>query len=195
MKKLFTLLIFCLISFYVNGQEVVDAKKLGLVSYITYVKAISEFKMTSLVTSENYSLMPDKAKQFNSDYNLLKLSVDLLVNQLSADLFDSNRLKLYRKLNDHLKYGTALPKKYDHYALLLEQIDGQLEALRLRKYTGGTLSGPSLEEFTGVVSEVREIVTSARDFREKKIQSLLGLLKALTLSPLSDLIKPKEAKN
>lgn len=192
MRTLFALVLLLFVSHKACCQEIVDAKKLGLVGYLTYVKEVSEYKMTFLIKDPNYIAMPDKAKQFNSDYNLLKLSTDQLINQLSADMFNCNRLKLYRRLDKFLQHQKALPRKYNHYELLMNQIDGQLTALLVRKYTGGALAGPGLDVITGMVTEVREITTSVRDFREKKIQSIHGLTKELKMTKLSEIVKPKE---
>ncbi|UPT69954.1 MAG: hypothetical protein M0D53_12540 [Flavobacterium sp. JAD_PAG50586_2] len=192
MKK-YILLLF-LFSLNIYSQDIsIDGKDLGLVGYLTYVKTISEAKMTSLVNDENYTKKPEKALKFNSEYTLLKLSVDQLINQLSADLLSKNRLKLYRSLDNYLKNGEKLPEQFSHYSKLIERIDGQLQAFLIRKYKdGGPLAGASIEEITGVASEVREIITSARDFREKKIQSIYGIIKELKLAAITELIKPKE---
>ncbi|UTN06146.1 hypothetical protein L0669_09560 [Flavobacterium bizetiae] len=187
------LLLLLLISLNSIGQEIPDGKKLGLVAHLTYVKTISEAKMTILIKDERYIKEPDKAFKFNSDYTLLKLLTDQLINQLSADLIDKNKLKLYRSLNKYLKNQKPVPEKFSQYQVLLEQIDGQLQALLIRSYKdGGTLSAELITAIVGIITEIREITTSARDFREKKIQSISGIIKELKLSPIAELIKPKE---
>ena len=187
------LLLLLLISLNAFCQEIPDGNKLGLVAHLTYVKTISEAKMTTLIKDENYIKNPEKAFKFNSDYTILKLLTDQLINQLSADLIDKNKLKLYRSLNKYLKYQKPLPEKFSQYSILLEQIDGQLEALLMRKYNdGGIQSAELITAIVGIVTEIREITTSARDFREKKIQSISGIIKELKLSPIYELIKPKE---
>lgn len=192
MRKISLILILVFFAARINAQEKVDPKSLGLAGYLTYVKGLSEYKMKSLSEDANYKSMPDKAKQFNSEYNLIKLSVDQLINQLSSDLFKSNRLRLFKRLDNYLNYKTPMPKKFAHYQLLLDQIDGQLTAFLIKKYQGGALAGPSIEEITGIVSEGREIITSARDFREKKIQSLHTLVKDLRLVNLAEIVSPKK---
>lgn len=192
--KLLSLLL--LISLNSNGQEIPDGKKLGLVAHLTYVKTISEAKMTILIKDEKYIREPKKAFKFNSDYTLLKLLTDQLINQLSADLIDKNKLKLYRSLNKYLKNQKPISEKFSQYQVLLEQIDGQLEALLIRDYKdGGIQSAELITAIVGVITEIREITTSARDFREKKIQSISGIIKELKLSPIAELIKPKEKDN
>lgn len=190
--KTIRLLLILLIVNVANCQELVKSKDLGLVGYLTYVKQVAEYKMNALAKDPNYTAMPDKAKQFNSEYTMLKLSVDLLINQMNADMLNCNRLRLYRKLDKFLKSEESLPVKYKVYGELLKQIDGQFTSFIIKKYGGGALAGPGLDEITGVATEVREIITSARDFREKKIQSINSLLKELKLTPLSEIIKPKE---
>lgn len=175
-----------------NCQEFIESKSLGLVGYLTYVKQVSEYKMNALAKDPNYTTMPDKAKQFSSEYAMLKLSVDLLINQMNADMINCNRLRLYRKLDKFLKSEEELPEKFKVYGELLIQIESQFTSFIIKKYGGGALSGPGLDEITGIVSEGREIVTSARDFREKKIQSINSILKELRLTNLSEIIKPKE---
>lgn len=187
------LLLLLLISLNSIGQEIPDGKKLGLVAHLTYVKTISEAKMTILIKDEKYIREPKKAFKFNSDYTLLKLLTDQLINQLSADLIDKNKLKLYRSLNKYLKNQKSVPEKFSQYQVLLEQIDGQLEALLMRDYKdGGKQSAELITAIVGIITEIREITTSARDFREKKIQSISGIIKELKLSPIAELIKPKE---
>ena len=190
------LLLLLLISLNSIGQEIPDGKKLGLVAHLTYVKTISEAKMTILIKDEKYIREPKKAFKFNSDYTLLKLLTDQLINQLSADLIDKNKLKLYRSLNKYLKNQKPVPEKFSQYQVLLEQIDGQLEALLMRDYKdGGIQSAELITAIVGIITEIREITTSARDFREKKIQSISGIIKELKLSPIAELIKPKEKED
>lgn len=191
---LFVLLLTCGNSF---GQETPeDGKKLGLVSYLTYVKSFSEFKMTSLITDKEYERQPDKAKKFNSDYNLLKLATDKLINQLSADLYSKNRLRLYKKLNQYLKGSIkSLPSTYIEYENLIKEIDDRLQTFMIRKFLGAELAGASIEEITGIIELGHGVITDARDFREKKIQSVTGLIKELKIVNISELMKSEEKKD
>ena len=191
-KKLLTLVLCTLTVLSTVAQDELDyGKSLGLVAYLTSVKSFGEAKMISLATNAAYETQSDKVKTFNSSYNLLKLSADKLINQLSADLYSSNRLRLYKSLNAYLKNKDDLPAKFAHYKPLIDEIDGRLQVLLIKTYSGA-LAGASLEEITGAVELVHTVITDARDFREKKIQSVTALLKDLHLKDLIDLVKPKE---
>jgi len=178
---------------FASDDPLGDSKKLGLVSYITYIKHIAEAKMSVLASDPKYqnASYSEKVKKMNSNYNLLRLAVDKLINQLSADLFATNKLGLYKNLNSYLKTGKGLKSKFGYYEPLIEEIDGLNQALMIKTYAS-TLGGTSLEEITGIITLGHDIITDARDFREKKIQSLTTLLKDLHLLSLAELVKPKE---
>jgi hypothetical protein len=179
-----------------QSNETETAKKLGLVSYLTTVKSLAEFKMLTLTNDSKYKEIQNASKiqTFNSKYNLLKLYTDQLINQLSADLYNHNNLKAYRSLNNYLKSDKSLAVKYTYYENLIKQIDGLFLTFLMVNY-GSLLSSPTLDEYTGVAGAILGIITSDRDFREKKIQSITALLKELKLQNIGDLIKTKEKKD
>lgn len=196
MRKIAFITLIILAGFSSFSQEtdpLVNSKKLGLVSYLTYVKAIGEYKMISLVSDNQYKdeKFKERIISFHSAYNMLRLSVEKLINQLSADLLVSNRLKLYKQMNSYIKAGTRLPSGYTGYEDLIKEIDGALEILQIKTYKS-TQGGFSLVDITGVVELVHGIITDARDAREKKVASLTGILKDLKLVKLGDLVKPEE---
>lgn len=197
MKKILPILtLFLIANSY--SQEITlanDSKKLGLVSYLTYVKSFSESKMYNLVNDKRYldENFAHKKDLFNSDYNLLKLQTDRFINQLNADLLSKNRMHLYKCLNKYIKGDCKkLPEKYQEYGNLIEKIDNQLEALLFRKYSGGTMSADLISAITGIVELGHTAITDARDFREKKIQSIVSITKELKFVNLSDLIKKEK---
>lgn len=175
-----------------------ESKDLGLISYLTTVKSIAEFKMISLASDPQYKKLPDKAKSFNSEYNLIKLATDKLIHQLSADMISKNSLRPYKKINNYLiEYDPQKPDaskiadRYGQYQPLLDEIDGRLETFMMRTYSSA-LAGASLADFTGVAELTHTIISGARDFREKKVQSMTTLLKELKLEKLKDLTSTKE---
>lgn len=196
MKKIIFALLIC-ITTTLQGQiiEIETAKKAGLASYLTTVKTLAEFKMLTLAKdSAQYRSKQnaDKVRGFNAKYNLVKLYTDQLINQLSADSYNSNKLKAYRMVNNFLKEGKSLPSQYGYYSNLLTNLDGVLETFLMMHY-GSAAAGASLEEYTGIAGAIVGIITSDRDFREKKIQSITALLKELKLKSIADL-KPSEIK-
>lgn len=109
MKAILTTIVAILFSGVIWGQEIDrtsflhKSKSMGLVAYLTHIKYDAEFKMAILVNHPEYEKQKNKAEQMNANYNLLKLSVDKLVNQMSADLYNRNFLKLYRETDDFVK--------------------------------------------------------------------------------------------
>lgn len=175
-----------------NSLLAAASKKAGLVAYLTSIKAISEAKIIALSSIQSLTDPKNsRAPIFISRYNLTKMAVDKLINQLSADLYSKNFLRLYRRLNAYIKSGKELPSKFSVYKDFVDDIDGIHESLMISTY-GGKLGGAGLEEITGVFEQVSGAVIAARDFREKKIQSIVGLLKELRIQKISDLLEPKK---
>jgi hypothetical protein len=200
MKKLFfiyAILCFSFISLFSQAPSpdpLQVSKNLGLVGYLTHVKNMAEYKIATLAANPLYKTSLNKAASFNASYNMVKLSTDKLINQLSADLYAKNNLKFYKKINKYLK-GTSkdLPENLKVYKTLIDEIDGQLIALEIKTYAS-TQGGPGVEEIVAIATLGNDIVAGARDFREKKIQSITGLLKEIRLKLLSDIIKPVDKK-
>lgn len=192
-KSIFTLCILIFVASSTFGNEyITKSKELGVVSYLTTIKALAEHKMISLASDPEYSKQVEKAAAFRSNYNMLKLSTDKLINQLSADMIDKNSLKKYRKINKYLKGELKeLPKDLLAYKILLEEIDGQMESFLLRTYSS-MLAGPELGDIVGGIELVHTAITDARDFREKKVQSIIGVLGNLKLEKVKDLTEKKE---
>ena len=198
MKRLIIVLGLMVWCFNLVAQEsdrLKQSKSLGLIAYLTYVKGIGEFKMTYLGSDERYKdpKFSEAATKFNAAYNLLKLSVDMFINQLSGDLYLRNRVGLFKKINRYIKSGVELPSKYAAYGILLKQIEDDLLVLEVKTY-GGKLGGVGLDQIMGVAELGRGIITDARDGRQKKIELLTGLLKESKLEKLADLLEGGEDK-
>lgn len=189
-KKPILLLLLTLAAFKGFSQGTDETKKLGLISYLTYVKATSEHKMITLASSPQYKLQPDKAKDFIANYNGIRIAVDRLVNQLSADLIVANKLSSYKSINKYILGTATIPERLKPYKDLLEEISGQHESFLLKSYSSA--QGLLLADVISAAELVHTAVTSARDFREKKIQSLLLVLEKMKLEKVTDLTKPKE---
>lgn len=199
-KSIITFVLALFVAFNTYGQSQVsqdevlkNSKNLGLMAYLTTVKSVSEAQMIRLASSPEFTTQPDKAKEFMAEYNLLKLSVDQLINQLSADLYLTNRPSRYKNINMYIIKGEEydLPEKLLPYKPLIGEIDTNFLKFSTNYY-GSMLAVPGLTEIIGVIGLVNTVATGARDFREKKVQSLTGLMKTVKLTPIADLIKEKK---
>lgn len=193
LKKLTLVVFISLLNINSYCQEILNkSKELGLVSYLTSVKSISEFKMITLASDPKYKTEVEKSKNFQAEYNFLKLAIDRFLNQLVADMTFENRLKEYNKINKFVKDDiNKLPTKMIAYENSLEEIEGGVIAFTLKTYSN-LFAGPSIEEILGIVELTHGIITDARDFREKQVSKLSSQLKELKLSSLKDLTEEKK---
>lgn len=189
LKKLILFTLLLALSNFSFGQSSDDSKKLGLISYLTYVKATSEHQMITLASSPQYKLQPAKVKSFIANYNEIKIALDRLVNQLAADLIVDNRLSKYKAINKYIVGTDPLPEKHKAYKVLLEEIDALHAAFMLKTYSSA--QGLLLADAISAAELAHTIITDARDFREKKIQSLLLILEKMKLQNVKDLTEPK----
>lgn len=198
MKKLNLVLI--LVVFYVSviygnssGNE--EIKKYDLIAYLTTVKYKAENKMFQLAADSSFIKKPEEAIEFVSQYNELKLEFDRLINQLIADMYVSNNLKTYKKINGYLKGTTSeLPDKYKGYIQTINSLDILLNNFMKSDYSEPAFKGFTFDNFLGSAELIHGILTDARDFREKKVQSLSALIKELKLAPIKDLLILNTAK-
>ena len=105
----FTLLFCSILQTQAQSETIETSKRLGLVGYLTYVKSVAEGKIQSLLADPRLASEPNKTPDFHAAYNKLKLSVDLLINQLNADLAAKNSMKSYKSINH--PSGASVPPK------------------------------------------------------------------------------------
>ena len=195
MKKYILIIagIFC-INFLVSGKKTIDTHKdLGLVAHLTGVKIIAEFKMISLIQkSAEVKDKPDTLNPSRLEYNFLRLSVEMLINQLSADMINKNKVRKYNKISRYVA-GDAdvLSGKLNAYKRLLDEIDERFWIFITGSETK-FLADVGMGDILDAVELGHTIITDARDFREKKVSNLITQLKDLKLQSLKDLTEPKD---
>jgi hypothetical protein len=184
------------------SQGMLKDERLGLVSYLTTVKYMSEYKMTKHLSEENYINSQDSSKKIQSEYNAIMINVNRLINQLSVDLITKNKLCEYRKINKFVnKRKSNLPKKFSSYVEALKEID----KLAVYFLTGTTVTTETnittrampalpLSDISGIGTLAETSITSARDFRATKINDIITILKDLKLKSISDLSKKDESE-
>ncbi|WP_445718232.1 hypothetical protein [Flavobacterium sp.] len=186
--KLLLITIFFALSIQSWGQEIdfSNTQKMGLIAYLTQVKYEAEFKMSSLINNSEYEKQKVKASEMNANYNMLKLSIDKLINQMSADLYNRNFLRLYRKTDKFIKTGKSLPKKFAQYETALKEIETLRQVLFLKSYSSA-MAGPTYAELFSGGTLLMNSINSYRDFRRKKIEAITGILVTLKLEDISKL--------
>jgi hypothetical protein len=149
---------------------------------------MSEYKIVSII-SENKAT--DNHSQIQ--YNAIMISVNKLINQLSVDMIAKNNLNEYQKINNFVnKTKSNLPKKLFPYAETLKEID--ILVVKFFTEINKALPMPTYADITGIGTLAEASITSARDFRAKKITDIITILKELKLKSISDLSKKDEPK-
>ncbi|WP_333887012.1 hypothetical protein [Sphingobacterium siyangense] len=198
MKTIILALFALMVSGVVQGQEGYDdftahSKKMGLIAYLTQVKYVSELKMSELVNNPEYAKQTAKVKEFNQTYNLLKINIDMLINQISADLYRNNGLKVYSKINNHIKEGKKLSQKYESYESSLQYIGGFAEALMSKDYSNK--SGLSLTDILSIGKFVFDVVKLEQENQQNKVENIINVLSQLKLKSSIDLKEDKKEKD
>lgn len=198
MRTILLALFALMVSGGVRGQESYEdftahSKKMGLVAYLTQVKYVSELKMSELVNNPEYSKQTEKTKEFNQAYNLLKINIDILINQISADLYKNNGLRIYRKIDCHIKEGKKLPQKYEAYQSSLQYTGGLAEALMFKDYS--SKSGLSLTDMLSVGKFMFDVVKLEQENRQKKVDNIINVLSQLRLKSSTELKEVKKEQD
>lgn len=184
------------------SQGMLKDERLGLVSYLTTVKYMSEYKMASKITEEKYINSPDSLKTIQGKYNAIMMKVNKLIDQLSVDMIAKNNLRNYRKINKFVnKTKSNLPKKFSSYVEALEEIDKLIINFSLVKpetketeTTAKAIPSLAYSDITGIGTLAETSITSARDFRASKITDIITILKELKLKSISDLSKKDKSE-
>jgi hypothetical protein len=192
MKMKWSILTFLglLNSAMIFSQGLLKDENLGIVSYFTTVKYLTEYKMV-LDTSKKDNVT--RYKEINKHYNAIMIRVNRVINQLSADMIAKNSLKEYRNINKFVnKKKSNLPKRLFAYEITLKEIDNLV--IEFLNEKPKTLTIPEYLDIAGIGTLIESSITSARDFREKKITNIVAILMELKLKSISELTKKEEPK-
>ena len=167
------------------------SREMGLVAYLTYIKTAAESK---IYAENSKSSTFDPSGRMKKNYNLLKVTIDLVINQATADMTQKNSIKLYKRLNKYVKEEKdkrCLNKKLGIYKSMMDDVEMRYKALMrdtlIRKGVG--ISDISL---LGIAEFAYGIVTDARDARQTKVASLVKQLEALKPVPLNVFLKKED---
>lgn len=169
-----------------------NSKKMGFVAYLTQLKYKSEFQLSKLVNNSQYSIQIDKAEEFNKTYNLLKINIDILINQMSADLYQSNRLRLYKATDNYIKANRKFPSKYSSYGDCLERIKALSSSLEFKTYSG--MAGVAIADWSSLGTLVLDVVKMEQENRQKKVEKIVSILNQLRLKNIAELKVEKDKK-
>ncbi|UII80136.1 hypothetical protein [Flagellimonas sp. CMM7] len=209
-------------SYGIISTTIDESKQLGLIAYLNTIKEISENKI--LWSEAKYNQRKNKrleeikkAKDSNSiknleyqqqsddslrqslqnDYALLRWKSNLLINQLSADIIDKNRISIYRNMNKYLASGQDISSRLKKFKELIKTIDDiYFEVISFSYKIGGLQSVAGVQEiFTLAGINPYTIYKDIKASKEKKLATLVGYIKEMKLQSLSELTSDKEDEN
>jgi hypothetical protein len=132
----------------------------------------------------------------NKKYNKVRLKVDQLILQLIADTRRRNRLGCFKALDNYYKYGesenSSLVTNYRNYYDQLKKIESVAKEFLLEDVKEAPVKAFTPTGVNDLLGTFIEVVTGARDFREKKAGSIIEILTGLRLRHISDFGKPEE---
>ena len=162
------------------------------------IKSTSETSLKALFTEEQLTANAivladdkDKAKEkkllefYNRDkknlvaYGKLKIAVDVLVNQLKADLTISNKKKNLENLNKGILSGW-----YDQQ---IKKITADYNDFT-GSLGGSEFKAVSVSDVTGIFSALVTVITSSRDFRAQMVTVMCAQLDSLKLIDAYDIM-------
>ncbi|MGB0934281.1 MAG: hypothetical protein ACPGU5_08355 [Lishizhenia sp.] len=205
MKNKLVVLI-CLLSFsnFAKTIKVDDSKRIGFIAFLTELKISAESKIMECERDFAKRNLSNSAPNKNDlaikdsvykTYGLLKLKTDILINQLSADLILKNSTCLYRKMDKYF-VDNSTSKRITKYLALIEEIKVGLKNLLEIKFVTSNINPLGVETLTALFSLVGftpySLLKEYKESKEKKISTVVGYIKLLSLNSISDLIKKEE---
>ncbi len=184
MKKHYLTISLIILAVFTTKAQYLEKENLGLISYLTDIKIRCEYRMTSALADKksNIDIGP-----VLSAYNSVLVSVNRLINQLSADMIERNNLNVYRNINKFInKSKPKLSGEYARYQGIFEEIDRNVKLL-LPVIQTEAITAYMMEQVVGTGKLGVSGIESARDFREKKVSKIVTLLKDQKLKSVSEL--------
>ncbi|MGN6181384.1 MAG: hypothetical protein ACTHNW_19530 [Mucilaginibacter sp.] len=129
----------------------------------------------------------EKDKKALVAYGKLKITVDVLVNQLKADLTISNKKANLENLNKGILtgwYDTQIKTIIHHYNDFTASMGGDSNFKAL-----------SVSDVTGIFSAVVTAITSARDFRAQMITTMCAQLDSLKITDAYDIMSGNDSSS
>ena len=167
---------------------------LGLVSQLVEIKYHSEASFSKIATD------PAAAKQKKDsalvNYNEVRVRIDRIIYQLSADMRWRNSVRIYKKLSNYYKtheFGDAETgnRIIQSYILAFKELYLTCQKQRSPEQTGVTKGLITPAVGLSIVDTGWTIAKNIKDMRGKKVDGIIELLNNLRLSAPQELAKAK----
>lgn len=192
-NMLVTIIIILLIDSIVHAKPI-NPPYIGLIDQLVEIKYNAEWRM-SLVLNDTTSKDYQQKDKLNV-YNELRILVDGILYQMSADMQERNSTKVFRRLNKHYKshnlsqsmgakktfneYTFALKKVYEKYIELVSGVKNNSEVAEIA------------EAFVPGAELGWTIYKDTYGMRKEKVEGILVILGSLRLASHLELTKKGE---
>ena len=172
-----------------------DPVNLGLVSQLVEIKYITEAYLSKIVAdSDKSSAQKDSAL---IRYNDVRIQVDRIIFQLTADMVANNSVKIYRRLNGYyakhrLSETEGAGGAVLMYAMAFRDLHGSYQTNIFPGKPGLRAELISASTILSVASTGWTILKGIREQRGKKVDGIVELLNNLRLNPPAELLKGKK---
>lgn len=186
-KKTFSILLFSAIMFTAYGNT-----HLGLVAQLIEIKNTSEFYLANILHDED--LNNDDKKKAIQDYNEIKLELDKILYQLTADMKRSGSIKLYKKLDNFYKtndfsYTTNANKKIELYVEYINIVNKTFIANIKNPYDQKVKVDPAI--ILTAIELVWTVYSDIQKSRGAKVDGITEILNNVRLIPSIELAPKK----
>ncbi len=165
---------------------------LGLISQLVEIKYGCEAYLSKALTNEQISAVEKETAIKN--YNAVRIQVDRIVYQLSADMLSNNSIRKYRRLekyykNQKLSESESAKKCINSYTQAIEKI---YQTYKDRIQTGVGESTKSIFDL-GSVADVAdvgwEVIADIHQMKGQKVDGVIEILNNLRLDQPSEQLK------
>ena len=172
-----------------------DLVNLGLVSQLVEIKYVSEAWLSRVVADTAKTKYPKDSALVN--YNDVRIQLDRIIYQMTADMVECNSVKIYRRLNRYYEKhtlsetesagGAVLP-----YVLAFNDLQNSFKttinpdrgALRVDIISAATM--------LSIVNTGWTVLKGIKEQRGKKVDGVVDILNNLRLNAPGDLSKGKK---
>ena len=195
MKK--RLVLFCLVGALClkSNAAAPDLVNLGLVSQLVEIKYVSEAWLSRVVADTAKTKCPkDSALVF---YNDVRIQLDRIIYQMTADMVERNSVKIYRQLN---RYYTKHPLSETNgaggavlpYVLALSDLHNSFKTTINPDRGAFRTEFLSAATMLSIVNTGWTVLKGIKEQRGKKVDGIVEILNNLRLNAPGDLLKGKK---
>lgn len=184
MRKLFLAIVYFTAFSSSIFAAVKDLPNLGMISQLVEIKYSSEAYLSHVL--EDGSISDEEKLTALRNYNEVRIQIDRIIYQLSADMRTNNSIKTYKRLNKYYrshKFSDSVDVKkcYENYAYALAKAYGTYK----EKINPDKKSFIEIDSVLALAEFGWTIIKDIHEMRGNKVDGIVEILNNLRLNPPS----------